>query len=188
MNRFSTNSKRIFAGIAAVLLLFVCIVPIVMGVTMRGRMVRSQSFDNRPEFAQQQDGRQFERGAAPATGASEADAAAADAAAQNQNPENRHNMQEGRSGRFDHMHGAQGSQSGRGGFSPIRGVFGFLGGLIRLAGLGLLIAAGILFFRRANGNSDAETPAADPTNAPDMTEQEIRAAMKRLGINKIELE
>ncbi len=74
--------------------------------------------------------------------------------------------------------------------SPIIGVFALLGGLVRLAGLAALIFAGILFFRNRQTPGSSSNNAGDDeddSSATGMSEEQIRAAMKELGIDKIEL-
>lgn len=183
MKRLSTNGKRLLIGTAVLLLLFICIVPAAMGVAMRGRMMRGQFDRNRPSMGQFQDGRHVDRFASPADGAVEGQA-----------PDVRPQSPRGEAdGRFDNhnhrQHGPHFGRSGRG-FSPIRGIFGFLGGLIRLMGVGLLFAAAIILFKRSDDEatgSAADAPEEGGDRGPEMTEEEIRAAMKRLGITKIEL-
>ncbi|MCB0033107.1 MAG: hypothetical protein KDE51_03725 [Anaerolineales bacterium] len=186
MKRFNGNGKRLLIGAAVLLLLFICIVPAAMGMAMRGRMMRGQFDGNRPGMTHFHDGRNVERSTVEADGAAVA-GQAPDSRAQQPRGEN--------DGRFDHhshrQHGPQFGRSGRGGFSPIRGIFGFLGGIIRLMGVGLLIAAAVVLFKR-DGRDGATVSAADEPDdgsdaGPEMTEAEIRAAMKRLGITKIEL-
>ncbi len=97
--------------------------------------------------------------------------------------------------RFDHHHGRFEAHRGRGGF-------GLIGRLVRLAALGT--AAYLLYrlFKRRHDDTSAETIAndirvgdeindrpADQTNvAPeDMSVDDLVAAMKRLGIKKLEL-
>ena len=183
MKRFNGNGKRLLIGAVVLLLLFVCIVPAAMGMAMRGRMMRGQFDGNRPRMTHFQDGRNVDRSAVEADGA----------VAEGQAPDSRAQQPRGEAnGRFDHhSHRQHGPQFGRGGFSPIRGIFGFLGGIIRLMGVGLLIAAVVVLFKRGGGDGATVSAADEPDDGgdvgPEMTEAEIRAAMKRLGITKIEL-
>lgn len=188
-NGFSKISKRLLVLIAGVVLLFVFLIPAGMGLMMRGRMTQVTQFRNMPDIVQAPD-------AVPAPGSPPSQAPYNNDAAQ-VNPDS------GFNGRFEReAHGRwqgdsqnmspydSGPQAmrGRGGFSPLRGIFGFFGGLVRLLGVVLLIAAGVVLLKRGTGSSSAaKKDSTDTAAGPEMTEEEIRAAMKRLGITKIEL-
>lgn len=180
-NGFSKTTKRLLVLIAAVALLFVFLIPAGMGLVMRGRMTRMAQFHNVPGVVQAPD-------APPAPGSP-----------QRQAPYNNDVPQVGPNGGFNGrdegqggrqnvgpQHGSQ-SMRGRGGFSPLRGILGFFGGLVRLLGVALLIAAGVVLLKRGTDNSAAASNKTEAAAGPEMTEEEIRAAMKRLGITKIEL-
>ena len=72
-------------------------------------------------------------------------------------------------------------------FSPFRLVSGLIGGLFRLLGLGLLALAALIWLggqSRRRGNDSTGGPDTDP---PDMTEEDLKAAMQKLGITKLEV-
>lgn len=78
---------------------------------------------------------------------------------------------------------------GFGGFSIFGAIFGLFGGLIRLAGLGLIALAAIIWLKPKAGSNSNKPSETDPDDdAPDLSEADLKAAMKKLGITKLEVD